>query len=68
MCEADTGACGRLPDGGIGACPLVGGAAFLCVIKGGCVPRRTLGSLFADGWAVFPSCLLFGLGLLSPDG
>ena len=35
--------------GGTGACPLVGGALSLGVIRGGFVPGRTLGSLFADG-------------------
>ena len=53
--------------GGTGACSLVGGAVCysgkpmsLGVVQGSCVPRKTLGSLSADG------CLLFGMGLLSP--
>ena len=66
--------------GGTGACPLVGGAdlypsggwAFVSewdyrqLQWGG--PPGSLGSLFADGWGCVPTCLLFGLGLLSPDG
>ena len=61
--------------GGMGACPLVGRtesypsggwALSVGMIRGGSTPWRTLGSLFAG--AVFPPCLMFGLGLLSPDG
>ena len=45
--------------GGTGACPLVGGAASypsggwvfaLGEIRGSCVIRVSLGSLFTDGW------------------
>ena len=35
--------------------PLVGVALSLGVIRGSCVPRRTLGSLFADGWGRVPT-------------
>ena len=54
--------------GGIGACllvvelslvPLVGGALSLGVISRSCVPRRTLGSLFADGWGCVPTLFVF---------
>ena len=45
----------------------MGGALSLSIIRGGCVPRRTLGSFLDDGWAVFLLYLLFGLGLLNPD-
>ena len=31
------------------------------------MPGRTLGSLFADVWALFTACLLLGLGILSHD-
>ena len=34
---------------------LLGGALSLGVIRGSCVPRRTLGSLFADGWGRVPT-------------
>ena len=33
--------------------PLVGGALSLNVIRGGCVPGGSLGSLFIDGWGCF---------------
>ena len=35
--------------GGTGACPLLGGALSLGVIRDKCVPKRTLGSPSADG-------------------
>ena len=35
--------------------PLVSRALSLGVIRGGCVPRRALGSLFADGGGSFPT-------------
>lgn len=40
---------------------LLGGALSLGVIKGCCLPGRTLGRLLADGWFCVPT-LLFGLG------
>ena len=45
---------------------LVGRTMSLVVIRGGCVPGRTLGSLSANGWSYVP--ILFGLGLLSTSG
>ena len=60
--------------GGTGVCPLVvelslfllvGGAISL---GGSCVAGRTLGSLSADGWDLFPPCLLFNLELLITNG
>ena len=47
---------------------LVGGALSLGEIRGGYVPGGSLGSMSADGGAVIPPRLLFGLGLLGPDG
>ena len=35
--------------------PLVGGALSLGVIRGGCMTRRTLGSLLADGLVYVPT-------------
>ena len=56
MGEVDTGTCGRLTDRKdchwwveLSLVPLVGGAFSLGVIRDGCVHRRTLGSLLADG-------------------
>ena len=34
--------------------PPVGGTLSLCVVRGGCVPRMSLVSLFADGWDCVP--------------
>ena len=55
--------------GGTGTCPLVGGATYLMggaltlgVIRGSCVPGRTLGSLFADGWGSVPILFVVRLG------
>ena len=48
--------------------PLKGKALSLGVIRGVCVPGRTLGSLFANGWGFVPTLLFFGLGLFKPDG
>ena len=36
--------------GGMGACPLAGGAISRSTFTGSCGVRRTLSSLFADGW------------------
>ena len=47
--------------------PLVGGALSLSVIRGNCVCRRTLGSLFADGWAFVLTWFVVWPGLLSLD-
>ena len=46
----------------------MGGASSLGDIRGSCVPRGSLGSLFTDGWGCDPTGLLFGLGLLSAEG
>ena len=35
--------------------PLVGGALFTSVIRGGCVPRSNLGCLIVDGWGCVPT-------------
>ena len=43
--------------------PLVGGALSLGVIRGGCAPRRSLGSLFANGWGRI-CCLSWGFSAL----
>ena len=48
--------------------PLEGWALPLGLIRGGCVLRRTLGSLFADGWGCVLMLVLFGLGLLYLNG
>ena len=64
----EPGACIGFLVGGIGACPLVGGAGS-CLsggqgpvrrgrIRGSCVPRRTLGSLSADGRGCVPTLLV----------
>ena len=34
---------------------LVGGALSLGEIRGGCVPRASLGSLLPDGWGCVPT-------------
>lgn len=47
---------------------LVGGALSLGVIRGGYVPRRNSGSLFADGWGCVPTLFVIWSGLLSSDG
>ena len=36
--------------------PLVGGALSVVVMRGTCVPRQSLGSLFADEWGCGPGC------------
>ena len=48
--------------------PLADGALSLGVIKGSCLPRGLQAACLLMGGAVFPHCLLFGLGLLNPDG
>ena len=60
MGEVHTGDCGRLPNGKDWACPLICGAdsyrsSVSGVIRGGCVPGRTLGSLFANEWSCVPT-------------
>ena len=47
--------------------PLLGGTLSLGVISSGCVSRRILGSLFADGWGCIPT-LLFSLQHLGTGG
>ena len=44
----------------LGLGPLVGGAMSRGMSRGGCGPRKLLGSLSADGWGCVPA-LLFGL-------
>ena len=45
---------------------LVDGALFLGVIRCSCVPRRTLGSMFADGWGCVPTLFVVWLGASQP--
>ena len=45
--------------------PLVGGALSLSVIRGSCVPRRSLGSVFVDGGALF-TCFFVWPGASQP--
>ena len=45
--------------------PLVAGALSLDVIRG-CVPKKYLGSLFADGWDCVPRLFVVWLGALQP--
>ena len=59
--EVDSGTCCRLPDGRdpwwveLSLVPLVSEAVSSGVISGGCVSRRTLGSLSANGWSCVPN-------------
>ena len=46
--------------------PLVGGALSLGEIRGGCVPRGSLGSLFADGWGCVPTQFVLWPGASQP--
>ena len=41
---------------------LVGGALSLDEIRCGCVPGRTLGSLFTNGWGYDPSWIVVWAG------
>ena len=41
---------------------MVGGALSLGEIRGSCVPGRSLGSLFTDGWGCDPTCIIVWLG------
>lgn len=47
---------------------LLGGALFLGVIRGGSVPRRTLGILFSDGWFCVPTLFAVFLGFSAVRG
>ena len=46
--------------------PLVGGALSLGVIRGRYVPRRTLGTLFADKWSCVPILFVVWFGVSQP--
>ena len=46
--------------------PLVDGALSLSVIRGRCVPRITLGCLFADGWRSVPTLFVVWPGTSQP--
>ena len=46
--------------------PPVGGALSLGVIRGSNVPKRTLGSLFADGWGCVPTLFVGYPGASQP--
>ena len=46
--------------------PSVGGALSVGLIGGGCVPRRTLGSLFADVWGYVYSLFAVWPGASQP--
>ena len=55
--------------------PLVGGALSLGVIRGSCMPGKTLGSLSAEEWGSVPTRLFGlwfrctgGLGQVFPNG
>ena len=47
--------------------PLVGGALCLDGIRGSCVPRGTLGSLFTDGWGCDPTWIVVWPGASQPE-
>ena len=78
VAEFGMGACCRLPAGRDWCLPTGRWGWFLSLwwvglclwvrLEVGCVPGGPLGSLFTDGWALVLPGLLFGLGLLSPDG
>ena len=72
--EVDTGACYKLPDGKDWCLPTgrwtwvfsMGRVLSLGVIRGSCVSKRTLGSLFADGWGCVPTLFVVQPGASQP--
>ena len=64
MGEVGRGACCSPPD--VSPIPLVYRVLPLGVIRDGCVPRRTLGSLFANGWGCIPTLFVVWPGAFQP--